>query len=168
MLNYVVFIFLLTLPPVVLSGHPGWFASIRGGQLSPHPSSIIYPRALSNIAYSYGHIKDTEKEGKEEVVVNVKSTSTKKKWADNDYEEEDHFFHSLYHNNDDKVVTNVSTKKESEDVDLEDVVMFKRLNDKIFHRRHGGEEKMEGKDKREIVDVKYGLEEVFDDVSFFE
>ena len=84
------------------------------------------------------------------------------------YEEECHFFHSLYHNNDDKVVTNVSTKKESEDVDLEDVVMFKRLNDKIFHRRHGGEEKMEGKDKREIVDVKYGIEEVFDDVSFFE
>ena len=101
-------------------------------------------------------------------MVNVKSTSTKKKWADNDYEEEDHFFHSLYHNNDDKVVTNVSTKKESEDVDLEDVVMFKRLNDKIFHRRRVGEEKKEGKDKREIVDVKYGLEEVFDDVSFFE
>lgn len=105
-------------------------------------------------------------------MINVKSTATTaKKWSDEDYEEEDHFFHSLYHNNDDKVVTNVSTKKtkkDDEDVDLEDVIMFKRLNDKIFHRRSGGEEKKGKVDELEIDHIKYGLQEVFEEASFFE
>ena len=145
-------------------------SSVRGGQLSHHPS--VYPRALSNIAYAYGHIKDSneEEEAEEEEVINVKSnTATAKKWSDEDFEEEDHFFHSLYHNNDDKVVTNVSTKRDFEDVDSEDVIMFKRLNDKIFHRRRGGEEK-EGKevDEEEIETMRYGLQDVFEDASFFE
>ena len=73
MFNYVVFIFLLAVPAVAAA--PGWFGSVRGGQLSHHPS--VYPRALSNIAYAYGHIKDSneQEEGKEEeVVINVKST----------------------------------------------------------------------------------------------
>mmetsp|Transcript_26674 Transcript_26674/g.38133 ORF Transcript_26674/g.38133 Transcript_26674/m.38133 type:complete len:169 (+) Transcript_26674:88-594(+) len=168
MCNVLRFIFLLLqLFPAVLSGHPGWFASVRGGQLSPHPSSV-YPRALSNIAYAYGHIEDTDDDDE---VVNVKSTAAAKKWSDEDYEEEDHFFHSLYHNNDERVVTNVSVKNEdnTEDVELEDVIMFKRLNDKIFHRRRNGDEKKEGGgDEREVVNVRYGLDEVFEDVSFFE
>lgn len=144
--------------------------SVRGGeQLNPHSSSI-YPRALSNIAYAYGHIKDTD----DEEVVNAKlSAATSKKWSDEEYEEEDHFFHSLYHNNDERVVTNVSIKKKdtAEDVEseAEDEVMFKRLNDKIFHRRRDGEEKKEGGDNdREVANMRYGLEEVFEDVSFFE
>ena len=47
--------------------------------------------------------------------------------------------------------------------------MFKRLNDKIFHRRRGGEEK-EGKevDEEEIDVMRYGLQDVFEDASFFE
>lgn len=140
-------------------------SSVRGGQLSHHPS--VYPRALSNIAYAYGHIKDSNEE---EEVINVKSnTATTKKWSDEDFEEEDHFFHSLYHNNDDKVVTNVSTKKDFDDVDSEDVIMFKRLNDKIFHRRRGGEEKKgKGVDEEEIEIMRYGLQDVFKDASFFE
>ncbi len=139
-------------------------SSIRGGQLGHHPS--IYPTALSNIEYAYGHLKENEGE---KDVTNVKSTSTTKKWSDNDYEEEDHFFHSLYHNNDDKVVTNMSIKKDSLDVELEDMVMFKKLNDKLFHRRRGDEERnKEEEDKREIANVKYGLEEVFEECTFFE
>lgn len=140
-------------------------SSVRGGQLSHHPS--VYPRALSNIAYAYGHIKDSNEE---EEVINVKSnTATTKKWSDEDFEEEDHFFHSLYHNNDDKVVTNVSTKKDFDDVDSEDVIMFKRLNDKIFHRPRGGEEKKgKGVDEEEIEIMRYGLQDVFKDASFFE
>ena len=144
-------------------------SSSRGGQLSHHPN-VVYPRALSNIGYAYGHIKDIAEDEGEEEVINVKSTSNTKKWSDDDYEEEDHFFHSLYHNND-KIVTNVSTKKDSKDVDLEDMAMFKRLNDKIFHRRRGDEEKRnqeEEEDNREIANMKHCLEEILDDDSFFE
>lgn len=155
--------------------------SVRGGELNPHPT--VYPRALSNIAYAYGHIKDTDDNEEEKVVKNVKSSSTttsKKKWSDEDYEEEDHFFHSLYHNNDEeKVVTNASIKKkvttEEEDVESEDEVMFKRLNDKIFHRGRDGEEKKEGADNdvRETANMRHGLtmtglQEVFEEASFFE
>jgi hypothetical protein len=140
-------------------------SSIRGGQVTHHPPSIIYPRALSNIGHAYG-LKGTKENDSKKEVVNVKSTSTTKKWSDNDYEEEDHFFHSLYHNNDEKVVTCVSAKKiDSEDVDSEDVAMFKRLNDKIFHRRRGEQrEKDEDDDRLEIANMK----EVFEECSFFE
>jgi hypothetical protein len=133
-----------------------------------HPS--IYPDALSNVVYAYGHLEDKNKKGE---VTNVKSTSsTKTKWSDNNYEEEDHFFHALYHNNDDKVVTKVSTKKYVGDSeDGEDEAMFERLHDKIFHRRRGSCE--EGKDEdiiSDIADVAFGFnfEDVIEECSFFE
>lgn len=63
-------------------------------------------------------------------------------------------------------MTCVSAKKiDSEDVDSEDVAMFKRLNDKIFHRRRGEQrEKDEDDDRLEIANMK----EVFEECSFFE
>ena len=135
------------------------------------------PSARSNIAYAYGHLKeDHEDVAANEQVTNVKSNpSTMTKWSDNEFEEEDHFFHALYHN-DDKVITNVSTKKKKtmDDEDYSaDEVMFAKLHNKLFHRcgrwhHHIYDEEATMTNVVRKNDIENVFQDIIEECSFFE